>query len=689
LTTCKEFITLSNLAGDKSNKDPWRDMEFIAKDYEESKVWNLLIRHTLIAYEILYHCIVLVKVIAKNYEAAGQYLERAAKVLARFNEVPGLFYEQAGYMLVYRTPAMIRKFVYRVLLAGEIYLEQGLLQNAIYCFGICCCIYERKWWYLTLTRLYAMLIRIFTETNDLPNKFRMHRKLLEIRIATNPNTPHTEVYNKFIEVAIKLDSYLPENSDLREYLYFPSLVVVQPEAFDIQSTTDQFYTNNDLKLSVDNSNGVYNTSQSWVFLGRMLEDHIIKSELDENSLVKAKEEVLRDLLFFDEVKTIDRIASYQKRQRIVHCSEPITVNISIKNQLNLTIEITKMQLVCHYLDSEVSKYKVIPVSFTLSPFGNELITLPVIPQMTGLFSVDGIEWEISNTIHGDYSFTQETKKSPKKAPVVLVKEEAGQLAVAPKNSFKSEYFSGEIVNWTLNLMNVGSYPIEDIVIHTDHSVLFGWKHLQFDWILKPSEERQLQITFRAVKAKHVKVLFRYRSLDKVRYTRLEHVFRVLPSMKIISKCCNSRTSINECLLNIMIKEVNADCLSFVLKEVYVMDVQAFLKSCTGHNVMIILSKLSKNNSRILLQKDKELHSEEDQILAIIPHIKECDDFKETDVIRSIILWQIRTEKQVIDGAHYIKTPYETVKPTLNKSLFPLHVIVSCPNTLKHDYNLRP
>jgi len=659
-------------------------MEFIAEDYEENKVCDLLIRHTLIAYEILYHCIILIKIIAKNYEDAGQYLERTAKVLAEFNEIPGLFYEQAGYMMIYRTPPMTKKFVHRVFLAGEIYLKQGLLQNAIYCFGICCCIYERKWWYLILTRLYGLLIKIFTHINDLPNKFRMYRKLLEICIITNPNTPHTEIYSAFTKVGIKLDSYLPENSDLREYLYFPSLIAIQPEVFDIKSATDQFYTNCDVMVSVGDTNEMYNTSQNWITLGRMLEDNIARTGLS-NTLVKAKEETLRDLVFFDEVKTINRIMLYKKKQRIVHCSEPITVNIAIKNFLNLTIEVTKIQLVCHYIDSEADQYKVIPLSLTLSPFGYEIITLPVIPQITGLFSIDGIEWEISSAIRGSYSFTQENKRSPKKLPVILVKEEAGQLAVTPKNTLRSEYFDGEIVNYTLNLMNVGSYPIQDIVIHTDHPILFGWKHLHLNWVLQPSEGKSVQITFKATKAYQVKILFRYSSCDKIRYTRLLHVFKVLPSVKINSEYHNSIYSFDECILNIKVKEVYVEPINFHLKEVFVMDNQVSLKSYKGYNVILVLKKSHSNHSKILLHKDIE---QADRISSIIPHIKECDDFKETNVIRTIILWQIETDRQIVNGAHYVKAQYGIVKPTFKNHLFPLHVIVSCSDTLKHDYSSR-
>ena len=692
-------------------------MNYVGELYIERKNIDLLLRNTIIVYEIC--CIrIVVFIIEQMFEEAGQYLEKNAKILLTHNEVPALLYEQSAYVNLRKNPQMIRKFVHRLFLAGEIYYHQGILTNTVYCFGVCHILFSDKYWAGILSRIYTILIDCFTKLDDLINTFKIHKKYFELSIKIEPEKNHNEIYTKFLNSSVKLSHYINDpqsklddtkkKESINEF-DIPCLLSIKTETFDLRSTADEFYTNclDASNLKQGDINGLYNESQSWLSLGRMLDEDTFKSNLKESPkkrMIKSREESLRDLVFYDEIIPINKIPLYFRRERLVHLPEPIELRFRIKNPLNITIEISQMKLLCHYVaifDSESPQYVLTPISFTLSPLETKEVTLSVIPKECGKFSIDGVYWKIADVIYGSCLFSKTLIK--KKPIIILVKGKSSKLSIINNEKLKCIYYNGEIQNYSFILKNTGEYPIEDITLQTDYPIFIGWKKLVLDWKLKPNEERTFKITFRMIELnshnslKNIKILIRYSSFtdeDKVkftRYSRIQYVFNILPSFDINFKFAASQKTFDDYILNLTAVNFATRFKYFDLSDLYVMNQgwEISLKENTNDflNVLAILKRSNKSECNYI-----SLKNEQTDVKRITSHINEYNEASRVSLDTSvdvIVAWTMKIQKSIIYGAHNLTISLHQNCLENYEHIFPLNVIASYSEIVKHDYTIEP
>ncbi len=297
-----------------------------------------------------------------------------ASQLTREAELPAVFLEQTAFATVRSTPPLLRKFAHYMIYAGTLYLEQGLIQNAIYCLGISYQVYEKPNWPETLINLCSMLGSALADANDLENSFVFYKKLLEVSIGFRGEGKQEAFLQLFLKAAERLRAHiLAENNPfvtdkkekLKEVLQMHSLLKIQSETVEIFTAQDELYCNDDKRLYIGkydmaqlkergllqieqaeaegeavSNEGVYNKSQSWLTLGKMIEGDMSNPfENSVNPKQRAREELLRDLWFYDERQSKRKAILYTKKRRFVYAMEPIYLKFRCRNPISVNLHL--------------------------------------------------------------------------------------------------------------------------------------------------------------------------------------------------------------------------------------------------------------------------------------------------------------------------------------------------------------
>jgi len=772
MTYCSLILSLEN-----SKNEFYKNMHFVLSSYEKANEWTLFIRTLFYTYDILSLCIFLLKslskpIVQKNSETLN-LLQNSIKILPKNTEIPALLYEQTAYCSLKITPPILRKFSENIVLAGEFYLEQHLSKNSIYCLGISYYLFEKSCWFNILMRICELLIISLERINDNLNILRFYRKILEIMIKYAINDNQAEIYQKYIKSAEKVNSEKEKLSDsqkelVERLLEEQNFIKIKVESFELFTNQDKFYTNSKENMFYEEeeqnsekkkNKGVYNKSQDWLTLAKMIDGDL--SEIVENTAnpkLKQREEMYRDLFFCNENKK--SLSLYTKRRRTVYCMEPMKLRFYLQNNINSEIIISSLKCVCHYKNidllaktqentEDLENYtSEVLRNIMLKPYENKEIILTIIPKQNGFLYFDGIEWEISNIIKGNYSFNNHRKitAGKKEQLFVNVRNAVGYLTASPSNiqQLKLEYLDGELDQYIISLRNTGSTPISNIILQTDYPLFFGWKNLQISTILQPFEEIKLRISFRATSVFNMinpfysgciicaKILFKYNTpllgfpaLTETRFTRLQQIFSIIPSFEPKINCSKSLTNLNEYFLSYQIPKFPIKVDKFIIRELQIIDplweitekkrstefdlelnLIALLRKYTKEENSEEIEKIIKKKiifeeiSRVqeILRERKKSENDENIYECIGNHIEEFKDFEiqkysspNKENVNLILKWAMECDNQIIKGAHFGHVDFWDPKLKNTENLgFPLQIISGfLPDEVHHDFNKNP
>lgn len=286
-------------------------------------------------------------------------------------EIPALFFEQAACSTVRASPPFIRKYAHYMHQSGRFYFEQGLLRNAIYCLGTSYQIYEKPNWPEILINLCDLLGNALAAINELEFSFTFYKKLLEVSIEFPGESKQDIFLQVFLKSAEKLkcsiisetNPFAPEKkSRLQELLRLDSLLNVKHETVELFTSQDEIYCNNEKTLYIgkydllltreqiihqnetsDMPDGdlptieeLYNHTQTWMTLGKMLDGDLTNPHFNSlNAKQKIREEILRDLWFYDEKQQKRKAILYTKRKRNVYAMESLFIKFRCRNPLSV------------------------------------------------------------------------------------------------------------------------------------------------------------------------------------------------------------------------------------------------------------------------------------------------------------------------------------------------------------------
>jgi len=728
IASCKEFMALSSLMTDYNIKEFKKNMENAAQFYEKANSFYLIARNALYVFDVL--------ILTKSYIETAEYILRASQQVVRERELAAILLEQAAFCNIRDPYPRLRKFAHYMIHAGVFYFDQMLVENAIFCLRTSYRFYEKPNWPESLIYLCSKLGNALTSNNDLENSFIFYRKLLQITIDWKEESK--DIFLKLLlQSGEKLKAKIIEDSsienkeeEIKRLLNMHNSLEILPNSIEIFTSQDQIYCNDQSKLfagAYDKAQIIYkqeqiddnekktegepNNPQTWFVLGKMI----------DKNLSNPSEEMLKDLLFFDEREPRRKITMYCENERFVHVSEAILLKFVCKNPLGVELKLTKLGVLCHYAEDK-DGLEIENKPLTFKPYEEKEVILSVIPKAEGELYIDGVQWEVMNLINGRYEISKIRNKAD---PIILiVLPKAGQLKIQAKRNLRAKYLSGELDSYTLTIKNIGTLPISKITFQTDFPLIFGWERMDFDWILNPNEEKEVTLNLRIGFVKSApatepllpRILIRYLGNDlHYRYNRIEHCFTLITPFHIKKQFSQSYRHLNEYLLNIQITKLYNQNEGFTMNELCVVGDNWKIKEkerFTGFDKVynIFVSLIQANNlsvplseRRIIFNPNNKFNTQDTTLTEPYSnYIKEVRDARsrqyhrhgEKEVIVDLLAtWTLFTNKKAYNGIDIIPInigSYDVnkVQHSLKVNKFPLQVLHEYPIEIVHDFKKR-
>lgn len=734
--SCKEFMALSSLMSDNNVKDFKKNMEAVVQLYEKANAFTLIVRNSLFVSDILLSI--------GAYTDAGEYTARASQMVVREGELAAVLLEQTAFCNVREPVPRLRKFAHYMVYAGTFYFEQALVGNAVFCLGTSYRVYQKPNWPQSLVYLCSRLGNALLTADDLEHSFIFYRKLLQVAIDWKGESQDAFL-KLFLQSADRLKGKIMADESLsaeakqeraRQVLHMHNSLEISLNSVELFAAQDQVYCNDKNRLfaglydkpliayrqeQTEEENlaeGEPNNAQEWQSLGKMFDS---SSGLGEDTLDPQREETLRDLLFYDERVPKRKAAMYCTTPRVLHASEPLLLKVVCKNPLGTELQLTKLQIFCHYVDN-TPNIEIENKAMTLKAYERKEIVLSALPKAEGELCVEGVEWEVSNLITGRFALSQLTNEA---TPMVLVvRPQAGLLKLEANKCLRTRYLNGELDSYTLTLKNEGTLPISKISLQTDFPLILGWKRMDLDWTLKPKEAKELTLNVRVGFVESVarsesllpRVLIRYLGDSEkghYRYARIEHCFSVIAPFCVKKQFSQSYRHLNEYLLNIQITKLYNKNEGFALKELCVIgdgwklqEKERFTGFDKVHNTFVSLTQAAVpvplSGRRVMFESGE---SAEDATLAepYVNYIREVQDARnrkyrrlnENDVIVDLLaIWTLFVNKKAYNGVHIISIDINScgissIPHTPKQNVFPLQVVHECEGEVAHNFARNP
>ena len=727
--SCKEFLTIASLLTENNYKHFKRDMQFVIQCYEKAKSNTLIVRNAIYTTDIL-------KAMRK-YTRAGMWMWNTAKLISSEIGVFPLFLEQGAFTIIKNQTQLLRKFSSNLADAGSVYSSQDFTRNAIYCFGTCYFIYRRTQWPEIVINLCLSLARILHKVNLIEQSFIFYKRLMEMSITYHFEGSHLQaLMHTAEELTRKVNNCSSTPGDkarVKEILKMNTILKINPQSIEFFTTQDQICCNNKCLLFKDefdksqfhdtrvpdktqkeeNIDKVYNNAQSWILIGKIIDGDL--SNTYENSLnvkQKLREELLRDLWFYDEKYADRKAVLYCKKKRFVYAIEPILIKFVCKNPLHVPLKLTQLKILCHYLgeatsnEEKKSTLEVQNESITLNPEEQREVILWILPKAEGELVIDGIFWEVDNLVNGMFDISTITGKA--NSINLIVRQKAGQLQVTTDKDIMLNLLDGEIDSYTLKIKNIGYTSISEIHLQTDYPLILGWKSLSFDWILNPNEEKELKVFVRAKIINeqdklNPRILIRY-CVDKeksyYRYKRIEHWFSVQKSFVIKEICENSSMKLNEYTVNLQIDKLHVESQKFKIDQLCVVGkewkVKEKKKSEAFNKVFNRYFSLVQSSESVQLKEKRVVYTENEftgyDVTLVEPYvnyIKEYEDFmkvKESCFIMVAALWSLEIKGRNVHGFKLVLISSKD-KNCRREDTLPLQIVHEAPTTIEHNFDI--
>ena len=742
--SCKEFLAIATLIVDGNKKEFKNNMEIAIQYYEKSKRYDLIARNGLYLADLL-NCM-------GCYDEINDYITKIAHHAIE-DELPCILYQQAALCHASNPSLSIRKCLQCLFNAGIWYAHRKFYENAIYCLNISYKFYVKSNWPGILICICIQLGNSLLAIKHFEEAFEYHKKALNVSIEWKVIEEHKRIFKLFIETAkilkesILSDSKLSESDKtkrIKEIIKMDTLIDIELKSVEIFTPQDQMYSNDPNRLFfgtydmakitykkayfemteedlAQTTEGVPNNTQSWITLGKLIDADLNEPiEYSTDPVQIKREEKLRDLYFSDEKHPKRKALMYCNKKRIVHAFETIIIKFSCTNPLNSDLRITNMKILCHYADSilneNIENLEGQNTLITLRESDDREVLLRVIPKVEGELRIDGIEWEIAELINGSFKLSKITEIP---TPItLLVRGKSGQLEIGANQNLMTRYLNEEIDSYTINLRNSGQLPITKICLQTDFPLLFGWKLINFDWILNPNEEKEYIINFHAQYIQGIKkndpiiakILIRYlgnsedSEIPFYRYSRLEHFFYIYDSFAVSKYYIKDPINFGEYLLNLQIEKLHANSDSFSFNKLSVIGNGWKIKQ---KQRFTCYNKLSSNYISIIQSKDisvplneKQINydeiNEDKDITLIEPYVNFINEYKDelsndylgkvqTTTFNILATWTILLSKRELKGASIIPIMLNAVNERKINTSFPLQVLYEYDKKLNHDF----
>ena len=205
---------------------------------------------------------------------------------------------------------------------------------------------------------------------DAKETVEFYKKVLDVSIGFRGEGKQELYLQAFLKAAERLKTHWLTDTNpfvgdrkerLKETLQMHSLLIVQPDTVELFMAQDEIYCNDKKRLYINkydiphkmgkmlardaeeedeeaNIENLYNKPQNWFMLAKMIDGDLANPfENSTNQKQKLREELLRDVCFYDERVPKRKAILYTKRKRFVHAMEQVYIKFRCKNPISVLL----------------------------------------------------------------------------------------------------------------------------------------------------------------------------------------------------------------------------------------------------------------------------------------------------------------------------------------------------------------
>ncbi|EGC33425.1 hypothetical protein DICPUDRAFT_36746 [Dictyostelium purpureum] len=527
-----------------------------------------------------------------NFKGVSDLFKQTAEIRDIDPFCSAILWEQAGFSLLHTTPSpLFRKATMRIVMAGDKYSEAAKRKHALRCYSFSYSVYEGRDWNLIDDHLHLSLVRYSFFQGNTSDAILFVNKLLEKNCQT----------------------FQKQNSIIREFLYISKNYGTNKENYIGELPIPSIH-NESISVHLND----YSPDGSQSVWQEMEEAFKKEAQVISKPLLQGFDLWKRDLYFETE------------KERTAVVEEQITVEVEIKNPLQIPLQFNRVHLVATYKENDASNtdgaieesnmsplddenmkrmmdgstpFKVEPLDILLLPTEVKKITFSIQPMRPGLLQVKGLGLCMCGAVWGKREFKLKQKRLNKtrqqRESVVYEQNLSLTFRVtSPMPRLEAQFlefpdalYHGELRQAKLQLKNCSNkMGLKNVRVRLSHptSVCFGSnsndasvvksldKSVYLDVSLPPNATVTVPCWVRGMSVgRHtLRCLVYYESEAgntdlKYRLARCQTQFDVRPSIRISSLSQQSCSGLNSYLLGVEVDNpiIGGGGDSFNLKQI--------------------------------------------------------------------------------------------------------------------------
>eukprot|EP00210_Caulerpa_lentillifera_P002401 g2302.t1 len=308
-----------------------------------------------------------------HYLSIGE-VESAAQVLLKGYDSEeilrgALLLEQSAILFLRTQPPCLRKFAFKMALAGVWYYNSMFRKLSLRCYSLILDIYTGKQWDSIEEHIATMMLKFHLEQGDYNSAFTWTMNML-----TSHQNLAPYFQKQYIDWVCQFIKDHPDH-DVTSLADF-SLPVIHTESLQVSFNTESLFGNTLAKQA--------NTAV-WTELDGRFKDPNFAST--NTGFLQAGGQLEEDF-------------------NLVSCGEPITIKCQFDNPLKTELNITAARLLFEFERTDdscsptSSPVSILENSFVLQDSASDLIALSLVPMTPGRLRIIGISWYLDGRIPG-------------------------------------------------------------------------------------------------------------------------------------------------------------------------------------------------------------------------------------------------------------------------------------------------
>ncbi|CAA0837822.1 Tetratricopeptide repeat (TPR)-like superfamily protein [Striga hermonthica] len=402
---------------------------------------------------------------AEMLKARSQFKDAASVYFRISGEEPlhsAVMLEQASYCFLLSTPTMLRKYGFHLVLSGDIYKKSDQIKHAIRTYRGALSVFKDTAWSHIRDHVHFHLGKWYASLGMFDEAIK---HILEVLLCGHQSKATQELFlQEFLRIVQETRQTFEVPRLQLPAINFPSINIVfedhrtyaSPAAASVKESVWQSLEGDMIpSLSVTKTNWLESQSK------------VLPKKYKESNVCIAGEPILVEISFRNPLQiplSISNVSLICKHSAEDDETEPGTILFSCLSSLNFSLD--------------TSLFTLSEVDISLQGGETMLVQLTVTPKTEGTLKVAGVRWKLSASVIGIYNFQSDNmrKKVAKgKKKLKKMKDDLQFLVIKslPRlegviNNLPEAVYVGELRRLTLELRNPSNISVKNLKLRISH-----------------------------------------------------------------------------------------------------------------------------------------------------------------------------------------------------------------------------